>query len=106
MSPLSAENVLNPDVAFKDKFASWLASQGATTVLLFAIFWAGYAKIEILIDRVDSGYARNAADLLKVAEQRDQTLERLIAQWKEDRSLLIEILRSDGSQVHLPDSVN
>lgn len=91
--PLSPESINDPNVSARDKITSWVANQGATTVLLLGIFLGVYQKGEILIDQVERGYVRNADDLLKVAKQRDETIDKLIAQWKDDRRLLIEILR-------------
>lgn len=99
MSPLSPENVRNPDVSFWDKFTSWVFTQGTSTILLIAIAFGVYQKGESIIDRFDSGYERNAVRLMEVAKQRDETMEKLIAQWKDDRRLLVDILRNDQRQI-------
>lgn len=95
MSPLAAESIMNPEVPIRDKVIAWLVNQGATTVLLFAIFWGGYQKAELVIDRFEQGYTRNAQDLAIAAKQHDDTVDKLIAQWKDDRKLLIDILRGN-----------
>ena len=95
MSPLSAESIMNPEVPVRDKIIAWLVNQGAPTVLLFGIFWGGYQKMDRVIDRFEQGYTRNAEDLAKVSKQHDDTVEKLISQWKDDRKILIEILRGN-----------
>lgn len=103
MSPLDARNIRNSDVPIRDKVVAWLIQQGATTVLLFAIAYGVYAKSEAILGRFESGYERNAAELQKAAQSYEKTIETAIMQWKEDRRILIEVLRKD--HVDIPQSM-
>ena len=97
MSALSPERIMDPEIGIKEKVASWAANQGPTTILLFAIVYCLYAKtgvvIDRTIDRIERGYSKNAADLKIVAEQHDRTIDKVITQWKDDRELLVDVLR-------------
>ena len=95
MSPLSAENIMDKDIGVREKVAAWLAQQGVPTVLLFSILYILCAYGGAAVTRIESGYERNAKQLMEVSRQRDETLEKLITQWKDDRRLLIDILRHD-----------
>ena len=100
MSPLKAENIMDPDISLKEKAASWIAMQGVPTCLLFAILYVMTVYGPDALQRIEAGYTRNADLLMQVAKQRDETLEKLIVQWKDDRRLLIEILRSDKNAIN------
>lgn len=100
VSPLSAENIMNPDVSLRDKIGSFVAQQGVATVLLFLLIYVGPDAAERAVNRIEQGYRNNAEMLLQVAKQRDETMEKLIAQWKDDRRLLVEILRNDQRAVN------
>lgn len=99
MSPLDARNIRNSDVPIRDKVVAWLIQQGATTVLLFAIAYGVFAKSEAILGRFESGYERNAAELQKAAQSYENTIETAIMQWKEDRRILIEVLRKDHDDI-------
>ncbi len=103
MAPLDAKSYRNPEVPIRDKVAAWLLQQGATTVLLFAIAWGVYAKSEAILTRFESGYERNAVDLRKAAEMYEKTIDNAIQQWKDDRRILIEVLRRD--HIDIPQSL-
>lgn len=99
MSPLDARNITNTDVPIRDKIAAWLIQQGVSTVLLFAITWGVYAKSEAIVGRFEAGYNRNAIELLRAAQSYEKTIDHAILQWKEDRRILIEVLRKDHSNI-------
>lgn len=103
MSPLDARNIRNADVPIRDKVAAWLIQQGVSTVLLFAIAYGVYAKTEVILGRFESGYERNALELQRAAQSYEKTIETAIMQWKEDRRILIEVLRKD--HVDIPQSM-
>jgi hypothetical protein len=93
MSPLSPEEILNPNVGVKEKLASWAASQGVSTVLLLLIMagvWFGRSDI---VTQIQNGYDRNAASLEKAVLVVQKQFDRVAEQGEADRKLLIEILR-------------
>lgn len=84
---------MNPDIPWISKVGSFVAQQGVPTALIFLLIYVGPDAADKAINRIELGHQRNAEKLMEVAKQRDETMEKLIAQWKDDRKLLIEILR-------------
>lgn len=99
MSPLDARNIRNPDVPLRDKVIAWMMQQGVSTILLFAIAYGVYAKSEAILMRFEDGYERNALELQRAAQSYEKTIEHAIMQWKEDRMILIEVLRKDNADI-------
>lgn len=104
-NPLDARNLRNVDVPIRDKVVAWLIQQGVSTVLLFAITYGVYAKTEVILGRFESGYQRNAQELQRAAQSYEKTIEQAIMQWKEDRRILIEVLRKDHADLKIPQSM-
>lgn len=101
MSPLSEDKILDPDTSLTSKIVAWLVNQGPVTVLMFlALYKSGEG-----IDRIYDGYARNAKALQEIAVQRDVTVDKVIAQWREDRDIMIDLLRGIKADVDETSSV-
>lgn len=76
----------------REKWIERAWQSGPTTVAFFMLLLGAGYKAEAMLDRIDQGYARNAAALQKAAETNALTIDRVIAQWREDRKILLDIL--------------
>lgn len=104
MSPLSPRDILDPNVDWKSKAASWLVQQGVATVLLFCILAGVYAGRKDVIVQIQEGYNQNAADLKEAVRAMsdqgklmDKQFDRVVNQAEKREQLLIEVLRKQGS---------
>jgi hypothetical protein len=80
-----------------------LLDQGPITAAFFllagSLGWAIIYKGDEVLKRVESGYERNAAELLKVSQEQTKGIEALLRQWREDRALLLDVLRQDHEAI-------
>lgn len=104
MSPLSPRDILDPNVDWKSKAASWLVQQGVATVLLFSILAGVYAGRKDVILQIQEGYNRNAADLKEAVQAMsdqgkimDKQFDRVVNQSEKREQLLIDVLRKQGA---------
>ena len=113
MSPLSPRDILDPNVDWRSKAASWMVQQGVATVLLFCILAGVYAGRKDVIVQIQEGYNHNALDLKEavkaMSEQgklMDKQFDRFVNQSEKREQLLIEVLRSQGNHtaIELPPS--
>lgn len=72
-----------------------LLNQGVATALLALLLW----KADAVVVEVQKGYDRNAAELQAIAKQRDETIDKVIAQWREDRDLMLRLLTNMQDEV-------
>jgi hypothetical protein len=96
MEPLAPENILSSNFTWKEKLASYLATQSATTVLLFAVFgFGGYWSLygmPMMMAQFESGYKRNAELLERTAIANEKAIMNLVQQWREDRRIMFTLL--------------
>lgn len=79
--------------AMREKWIDRAWQSGPTTVAFFMLLFGGYYKAEVLVDKIDLGYQRNATALQEAAKTQAATVERLLQQGREDLRTLIEIIR-------------
>ena len=91
----------------RDKWIDRAWQSGPTTVAFFLILFGGYHKAEVLVDKIDEGYQRNAAALQEAAKTQSSTVERLLQQGRDDRRVLLDIIRGKTpSEVDLNSVLN
>lgn len=83
----------------REKWIERAWQSGPTTVAFFMLLVGAGYKAEAMLDRIDQGYARNAAALQKAAETNATTIDRVILQWREDRKILLDMIHGRGRAV-------
>lgn len=82
-------------LSFKERMVESVWKQGPITAAFFLIvFVVGY-RFDSIVMRFESGYDRNARALLEVTKEHTKAIESVLMQWREDRKLLIDALKSD-----------
>lgn len=89
---MDTENIETGE-AMREKWIDRAWQSGPTTVAFFMLLFGGYYKAEVLVEKIDLGYQRNATALQEAAKTQAATVERLLQQGREDRRTLIEIIR-------------
>ena len=92
---MSPEQLIDPNTSWKVKIATWMVSQGVSTVLLFSILVGIHQATPDVLLNLREGYKHNAEDLQKAADKYAGVVDSLVEQWKQDRSLILDIVRSD-----------
>lgn len=101
MFAMSPEVLLDPNTSWKAKAVAWLASQGVSTVLLFAILVGVHQSWPGVMDQWRAGYDQNAKQLESAAEKYAKTVDVVMSQWREDRSLILEMIRSNTAAIRM-----
>lgn len=95
---MTPDDLTNPSVSWQAKIATWLANQGTSTVLLFAILWGINQQAPKMIEAVNRGYEVNAQKLEKAADTYERTTETLLQQMRDDRQMLIELIKKNADK--------
>lgn len=90
--PNSDTEKLETGDTMREKWIERAWQSGPTTVAFFMLLVGAGYKAEAMLDRIDQGYARNAAALQKAAETNATTIDRVILQWREDRKILLDVI--------------
>lgn len=104
---MTTRKLLDGEGPWRQRLLELLFDQGPITAAFFLLAGGlGYAVVykgDEILRRVESGYERNAEQLLKAAEEQTKSINTLMTQWREDRALLIEVLRRDHETLHSGD---
>lgn len=92
---MSAKKMMDASLPLRERLLEFALEQGPLTVVFFICLGGAIYKGDTILQRIEAGYERNAKDLLKVTEEHTKATGAIIQQWKEDRTLLMEVLRRD-----------
>lgn len=92
---MSARKALDSSLPLRERLLESAWEQGPITMAFFVMLVGIGYKMDGWIAKADEGYQRNAAQLQKVAEEHTKTVDKVISQWREDRQILLDVLRKD-----------
>lgn len=93
---MNAKRMTDSSVPLRERLLEFAMEQGPLTLVFFAAMAGVFYKGDAILQRIEAGYERNARELLRVTEEHTRSTDAVIKQWKEDRVLLVEILRRDN----------
>lgn len=101
---MGPEYVTNTDFSVKDKAITWVFNQGVSTVLLIAMCTGIWFKVPYVMDKIESGYVKNADAHQKIADKNLEAMQlsresviSMVDSYRTDarehRRLVIELLK-------------
>lgn len=92
---MSPRKLMDSSIPLRERLIESAWEQGPITVAFFLLIGTVFYKADAILTRFESGYERNAHQLLKVTEEHKKAIDGVMTQWREDRQLLIDVLRRD-----------
>lgn len=75
---MNESNAGEPVMNAKQEVFRWVMSQGASTILLMLIAFGVWQGFPVAIDKIESGFTRNADQLERAFETQSETVERVL----------------------------